>query len=276
MLPRQPRILTLPSGLRLPCVEQGDGDGLPVVMLHGVTDSWRSYLPVLPLLPPSLRAIAVTQRGHRGADRPASGYRLDDLATDALGVLDALGLESAVLVGHSMGASVAQRVAAAHPERVRGLLLMGAFHSLGRIPAVHELWEAVMGLGDPVDPDFVRGFQSSTAARPIAAEFLDAVVADSLTLPARVWQALFGGFLQDVGNTPLERITAPTVILWGARDTISPRADQHALARAIPGAKLVVVPDAGHALHWEDPTVAAEALAAFAPTAWPRGDATAH
>ncbi len=129
-------MLTLPSGLRLPCVVQGDPNGVPVLLLHGVTDSWRSFTPLLPLLPPSIRAVAVTQRGHRDADQPRDGYGLAALAVDALGVLDALGLESAVLVGHSMGAAVAQRAAAARPERVRGLLLMGGFRSMAHNAAV--------------------------------------------------------------------------------------------------------------------------------------------
>lgn len=258
-----PYLLTLANGLRLPCVDQGDPGGVPVLLLHGVTDSWRSFTPLLPLLPPSIRAIAVTQRGHRDADQPPDGYGLGALAADALGVLDALGLESAVLAGHSMGAAVAQRVAAAHPDRVRGLLLMGGFHSMAHNAAVHELWEVVARLEDPVDPAFVREFQRSTVASPLAPAFLDMVVGESLALPARVWRALFGGFLADDQVDSLARITAPTVVMWGDRDTICPRADQDVLVRAIPGARLAVVPDVGHALHWENPQTVAAAVGAI-------------
>jgi pimeloyl-ACP methyl ester carboxylesterase len=90
------------------------------------------------------------------------------------------------------------------------------------------------------------------------------VVNESLTLPASVWQALFAGFLADDQVESLARITAPTVVVWGDRDVICPRADQDTLLRTIPGATLVVVPDAGHAVHWEYPSAPAEALAAFA------------
>ena len=64
------KTVTLSNGLRLPYVEQGHAAGVPVVLLHGITDSWRSYECVMPHLPPSMRAFALTQRGHGDADRP--------------------------------------------------------------------------------------------------------------------------------------------------------------------------------------------------------------
>ncbi len=120
---------TLASGVRLPYVEQGDSDGVPVVLLHGVTDSLRSWEPVLPYLPSSIRAFAVTQRGHGDADRPATGYHPHDFATDVVAFLDAVGVEQAVLAGHSMSSYIAERVATEHPERVLGLVLLGGFAS---------------------------------------------------------------------------------------------------------------------------------------------------
>ena len=65
----------LRGGLRIPYVEHGDRTGTPVLMLHGYTDSWRSFEPLLRHLPPGLRAIAPSQRGHGDAGRPAVGYR---------------------------------------------------------------------------------------------------------------------------------------------------------------------------------------------------------
>jgi pimeloyl-ACP methyl ester carboxylesterase len=71
----------LSTGVTLPYVEQGDPAGTPVVLLHGITDSWRSFEPVLPYLPDSIRAFALTQRGHGDADRPAAAYHPRHLAT---------------------------------------------------------------------------------------------------------------------------------------------------------------------------------------------------
>lgn len=128
------RLTALHNGVTLPYVAQGDPSGIPVVLLHGFTDSWRSFEGVLGHLPRSIRAYAVTQRGHGDADRPASGYHSDDFVADVEAFMDAVGIESAVVAGHSMGAGIARRFAARHPERALGLVLMGGF-MLGRITA---------------------------------------------------------------------------------------------------------------------------------------------
>lgn len=116
----------LPHRVKLPYAEQGDPSGVPVLLLHGYTDSWRSFEPVLPHLPDSIRAFAITQRGHGDVDRPATGYRTRDFAGDVLAFADALGRGPVVVVGHSMGSTNAQRFAMDHPDRVLGLVLAGA------------------------------------------------------------------------------------------------------------------------------------------------------
>lgn len=93
--------VALSTGVTLPYVEQGDRSGVPVVLFHGPTDSWRSFELLLAQLPASLRAFAVSQRGHGDADRPEAGYRPQDFADDVVAFMDAVGLEAAVLAGHS-------------------------------------------------------------------------------------------------------------------------------------------------------------------------------
>jgi pimeloyl-ACP methyl ester carboxylesterase len=171
----------LPNQVRLPYVEQGDASGIPVLLLHGVTDSWHSFEPVLPHLPASIRAFTLTQRGHGDASRPAAGYRFRDFAADLAAFLDALHLDAAVIAGHSMGSSVAQRFAMDYPERTLGLVLMGAFATLPSNPEVRALWDTTISqLTDPVDAGFVRAFQQSTLARPVPHAFFDTVVQESL------------------------------------------------------------------------------------------------
>jgi non-heme chloroperoxidase len=247
-------------------VEQGDPAGVPVLMLHGYTDSWRSFELLLPHLPSRVRAIAVTQRGHGDADRPATGYRPEDFVSDVAAFMDALELPAAVLVGHSGGSYTAQGFAIEHPERTLGIALVGAFRALHGKPELDELWQAVAALRDPVDPDFVREFQESTATQPVPAEFMEAVIADSRKVPARVWQATLKGLLDAEAPTETGTITAPTLILWGDRDTLCTRRDQEALVAAISGARLVVFEGTGHAVHWEQPERVAAELAAFVGT----------
>jgi pimeloyl-ACP methyl ester carboxylesterase len=246
--------VALPGRVRLPYVEQGDPSGVPMLMLHGVTDSWRSFEHVLPHLPPSIHAFALTQRGHGDAERPATGYRTPDFAGDVAAFADALGLGRVVVVGHSMGSTHAQCFAIDYPQRVLGLVLAGSFASYRDNPMVVDLWEtSVSRLADPIDPAFVREFQESTLAQPVRPEYLDMVVRESLKVPARVWRAAFEGFLEDAVAGQLGRITAPTLVAWGARDALCRRRDQEAFLAAIAGSRLVAYENAGHALHWEEP-----------------------
>ncbi|GGP66440.1 epoxide hydrolase [Streptomyces abikoensis] len=109
----------------------GPEDGRPVLLLHGFPQSRKSWLDVVPLLNAAgLRTIAFDQRGYSAGARPAdvADYTLPKIAGDALGVLDALGLESAHVVGHDWGAIVAWHLAARHPGRVRTLTAVAFPH----------------------------------------------------------------------------------------------------------------------------------------------------
>src|ERR1700752_797805 len=120
------------NGVRLPYAERGDRDGVPVVLLHGLSDSWRAFEAGLSQLPRSVPAYAASQRGQGDASRPGS-YRLDDLVDDLAQFMDAVGLSSAVFGGHSMGSIVATQFAILHPERTAGLVVMGGATSFTRV-----------------------------------------------------------------------------------------------------------------------------------------------
>jgi pimeloyl-ACP methyl ester carboxylesterase len=256
--------IELPTGVALPYAEHGHPRGVPVVLLHGVTDSWRSFEPVLPHLPPTLHAFAVTQRGHGEATRPASGYRTRDFAADIAAFIETLQLDCPVVVGHSMGSVNAMRFAIDNPGKLRGLVLVGSFASFRNNPGIVEYYETgISRLVDPIDPAFARDFQVSTLARTVAPEFLDMVVAESLKVPADVWQGAFAGFLEDDFASELGKIHAPTWIVWGDRDNLCPRTDQDTLLATIAGSRLSVYQDSGHALHWEEPRRFGLELAVF-------------
>ena len=250
-----PRSIALPTGVTLQYAEQGSTSGIPVVFLHGVTDSWRSFAPVFEYLPYTLRLLALTQRGHGASSKPPAGYGYRDMGEDVRAFMDALELPAAIVVGHSMGSMVAQRFAADHPDRVAGLVLMGSFRTLYGNAGIQEYWQTTVSrLDDPIDPSIAREFQVSTLAREVPPDFLDMVVNESLQVPARVWKAAFTAFL----NTPdfsheLVRVQAPALIAWGDRDTYASRSDQELLGAAIPAARRLVYRGGGHAFHWEEP-----------------------
>jgi non-heme chloroperoxidase len=260
-MPLTLNVVELDNGVRLPYAEQGGPEGVPVVLLHGLTDSWRSFEPVLPHLPESIHAYAVTVRGHGDAGRPGS-YGLSDFVDDLAQFLDAVGLDSAVVAGHSMGSIIATRFAIDHPDRVDALVIMGAAASFARV-GLEEMSAELAAMTEPVDPDYLRGFQESTIARPVAPGLIDAAVSESMKVSLETFRrALDETCIVDFSGE-LGRIGAPTLVVWGEQDTICPRSEQDALLAAIPNARLVVHDGGGHAMHWEDPERCAWELAEF-------------
>jgi pimeloyl-ACP methyl ester carboxylesterase len=238
------RLAVLRDGLELPYVEQGDPDGVPVVLLHGWVDSRRCFDRVMAVLPEPIHAFAFDQRGHGDAPKPSDGYALRDFADDVGAFMDAVGLDAAVLAGASSGGYVAQRFAVDTPGRTLGLALVGSPRSLrGPRPPFADV---LARLDDPIDAAFARELSEEMVAREVPNAVMATLCEENLKAPARVWRDAFEGLL--AADPPLDtgRISAPTLIIWGARDSLLPRGDQEAMATEIPGARFVVYPDLGH------------------------------
>ena len=243
----------LESGLQLEYAEQGSPSGMPVIFLHGYTDSWRSFHQVLPLLPESIHAYSISQRGHGISDRPTNGYSPEDFSSDVADFMRELNINSAIIVGHSLGATIAQRLALDYPYMVKALVLVGSFSSLTTNASVAELRSIVQSMQDPVDSVFVHEFQKSTLFKPVPVEAFQTYVRESLKVPASVWKATANEALTVDYSKALENIFVPTLIIWGDKDVLSLRSDQYTLARAIKRSTLRIYEGVGHAVHWEDP-----------------------
>jgi pimeloyl-ACP methyl ester carboxylesterase len=257
------RTATLATGLNLQYAEAGDPAGIPTVLLHGLSDSLHSFDAVLERAPTSLHVYALTQRGHGDSDRPAGGYRLDDLADDVVAFFNEVGIVRAVIVGHSLGSLVARTVATRAPERVAGLALIGAFANLAG-PAAEELAEVVATFEDPVDPDFIEEFQRSCVVQPVAEEFMQQVFAESSKLPAHAWQQIIAGLMEVDPTVNDPRIAAPTLLAWGDGDAWVTRDDQDVLLAGISGSRLSVYEGVGHTPQWETPDRLVVEIEAFA------------
>lgn len=261
---RAARFVELPNGVRLSYAEHGDPDGLPVLLLHGLGDSWRSYEPVLEHLPGSIRAFALTQRGHGDSSHPAEGYRFRDFVDDLAAFLDSLHLGEAILAGHSSHGVVSERFAIDYPDRTLGLVLIGTPLSLRDNEAARDLFDSTISkLTDPLDPGFVLDFAQSTLAQPVPQAFLETVSRETMKVPARVFREFFADLLQQDVSTELNEVDVPALLVWGDRDAILTRSDQEALAAAIRNSRLAVYPGAGHSPHWEEPERFASDLVAF-------------
>jgi non-heme chloroperoxidase len=183
------RLVDLPTGVTLHCAELGDPSGRPVLFLHGFSDSCYSFA-LLRHLPSAIRALAIMQRGHGDSSRPEKQYRHADLVADAAAFLDALHVQAAVVVGHSVGGTIDQRFAIDHPGRTSAFCLLGAFHSLAHGGAAQQLAGVVEHLEDPVDPEFGWEFQSSTIVRSGPQTFFENVIQESMKLLACMWNVV--------------------------------------------------------------------------------------
>ena len=156
---------TLRTGVRLEYAEYGEADGTPIVFLHGLTDSWRSFERVLPLLPSSVHAFAVSQRGHGESTRPQSGYLLSNIPT--------ISTRSSTLSASSGRWWSGTRWVPVWPSGSPSITRRASprWSSSARLPActatgAHGFYTSVIaGLTDPIDRLFVRSWQLGTLAR---------------------------------------------------------------------------------------------------------------
>jgi pimeloyl-ACP methyl ester carboxylesterase len=237
-------------------------DGEPVVFVHGWPDSGFSFSRVVPLLPDTFRAVVFDQRGFGDSDKPESGYAIHEMAGDLLGLLDAIDIAAATIVGHSFGSFVARRAAIIGPERVGGLVLIGT----GFTPAndvTRDVQKAMRGLPDPISQEFAREFQASTVYHPVPPEFFDRIVAESMKLPTRLWRLTFDSLMAYDDSRQLAGIKPRTLLLWGDHDALFSRRDQERFQENLPSAQLKIYEETGHCPNWERPEQVAADIAAF-------------
>ncbi len=256
--------VVLPNKQSLSYIEQGDPTDDSLILLHGIADSCIAFEPVLPYIPDSIHAFALSQRGHGDASRPESGYRTTDFASDLMMFMNALHIEKAIILGASSGGFAARRFAIDHPERTSGLVLLGSPSVLRGKKAVEDIWNTVFSnLTDPVDPEFVRGFTMGLISKNVPPEFLEKMIKENLKVPAHVWRETFKGLLEETFPGDINKIRTQTLVIWGDQDIIISRSDQESITDAIAGSRLIVHASAGHLLYWEEPDRVASDIVAF-------------
>lgn len=250
----------LANGLQLQCRQSGDPRGAPVILLHGVTDSLKSWRPFTDALPRSIRAIAVSQRGHGDSSRPDHDYGSAAFAGDLAALMDALGIRRAHIVGHSMGTWVAQRFVRDYADRVESVTLIGGFVTLAGNADVAELMREI-NAADRIDPAFVRAFQESTVASPLPSTFLEMVVDESMKVPIHVWRAAFAAFASEAPGKAW--IDHRALLISCGKDAFFKDKDRRELAAVFVSGREIFYDDLGHAPHWEEPARVAKDVAAF-------------
>ena len=235
-----------------------------VLLVHNLLSQRGSFAEVASHLAHRCRAVAVDLRAHGESGPAPRAFTVEDLAGDLVAVIDALGAESVVLVGTSLGATASALVALEHPARVRGLVLMSAtpyaasaadrlrfgslaavLRTLGPTPVLPAILKQLLGASYRAGAP--EGVAASTAQ-------IRAMSRRDLAWAVRAWSArpASAGRLRDVA--------APTRVVVGSDDTACPRRFGEAIASEVPGASLHVIAGAGHSVQLERPAMVAAVI----------------
>jgi pimeloyl-ACP methyl ester carboxylesterase len=262
------RTVALPDGVTLGYVQLGDPQGLPVVLIHGYTDSDLDWAPLVPYLSKDFRLVIVDLRGHGASSKPECCYSRLDFAYDVKLLLDALGIARADIVGHSLGSMVAQTFAEYWPQRTGRVVLIS---STGGPPPgprhrkpQFDYATAIRRLKEPIDPDSAFMKEWWASPKPVDPDYLRRQRRNAAAIPLEVWLAVLDQGLVDSDlQRTLPRLRAPTLLIWGSADPIMEPAVRWTLRRALPHAKVVIFPGLGHNPFWEDPRACAAVIDDF-------------
>ncbi len=245
------------------------GDGEPLLCIQGMGGTHRSWgEPFLDAL--AARGMAPIVFDHRGAGRSGRAdapFTIDDLAGDAVGLLDALGQERVAVFGISMGGMVAQVLALRHAARVRSLVL-GCTRAggPGSVPMSATTRERLFGAMRTGDRELVRRrMYEVNLSRAFAAEpgHFEAFhrMATAVPMPAAVVRLQAEASIPHDTSALLPSLDVPTLIVHGDEDEMLDVANARHLAELIPRSRLEILHGAGHMFWWEQPQRTAELLA---------------
>ena len=246
------------DGIRLHYCESGRRSGPPVLMIQGLGADKHLWDLQRLALAPWFHTIALDNRGAGRSDKPYGEYSLEQMADDAIAVLDDVGVERAHVMGASMGGAITQIIAIRHPERVRSLILACT-------ACEHHPWRREL-LSEWAEIARRRGVGAMTAQ---AARWVIGPRSFRRLTPAVGWMGplalsrpphAFAGqvaailAVDDHLSSRLNEVSVPTLVIVGNQDILTPRGDSEQLAELIPTAELVVISGAAHGFMIEHAT----------------------
>lgn len=247
----------------------GDADGLPMLLLHGSFASSRWWEPFFEILPDEIYAIAPDLRGCGGSEQSKNGYEIPEQAEDIAAFVDGLGLEDFDLVGHSSGGPIAIEYVLSHPGRARSLILLDSAPIEGVFTPLegYQLLEQMQA-----DRDLLRqalaSLMPATPPPTMTAEefhaFFERLVDDAAGMAPAAFTAVARALDHWNRFEEARRLSLPSLLLWGALDTLVDRDSTTRMLIAIPGAaNLEVLAGVGHSPMIESPVALAERIIDF-------------
>jgi pimeloyl-ACP methyl ester carboxylesterase len=253
------------NGIKIHFVEAGEGR--PLLFLHGLGGSWEDWAANLQAFAPSYRAVAMDFPGFGDSEKPEGDYSIEWLTGIVEKFLEERKLERATIVGHSMGALVALKLAARGNPRVERLIVVDAvgigdkaeflsYVLTKKIMGPDSRWESIEGMMRDQFKMMIESFIKVQKPKT-SKEFFQSVPKSPITgnplLPMTPSVQLSASIIDFDIRPQLAFILQPTLILWGEKDPIAPRADARYLKSKIPRATLTIVEGCGHSPMKEQP-----------------------
>lgn len=252
--------------LRMHYREQGQPDGLPLLLVHGSFGSGRWWEPFLAILPEEIHAVALDLRGCGQSEKPDAGYTIEEQAEDLWAFVTAIGFDDFDLVGHASGAAVAIEFTLNHSSTVNTLSLIDP----APIEGIFTPLEAIMVLAQMrTDAALLRQALASLmptypVTAPEQARFFDQLVTDAQQMAPAAFTAIAESLNRWNRFSEAKALTLPTLLIWGDQDHLVTRDAMTRSLIAIPGANnLEVMRDVGHSPMIEAPIGLAERLIEF-------------
>jgi 3-oxoadipate enol-lactonase len=240
-----------------------------LVLIQGMGFDRSGWKPVLRKLQRHFRLVLVDNRGSGRSGLPSGSFGVADMAGDVLAVLDRAGVRRAHVMGVSLGGMVAQELAVDHPQRVDGLVLVSTtpgWPFAYPMPAATVRLIAATG-GMTREVALRRHSENALSARTIQGrpEVVGRLVdlQRSRQADPRAWSAQAAAGARYAGRLRQAHIRARTLVLQGAADTVVDPGNARLLANSIPDAQLMIFPELGHLLCWQDPDGFSAAVISF-------------
>jgi pimeloyl-ACP methyl ester carboxylesterase len=202
-------------------------------------------------------------RGHGQSGNPECCFTAQDYEQDVIAFMDALKINSATIVGHSMGSFIAQRIALDHPTRVEKLILTSASDKGTDNEKYDRLYGAAQTSKGLADPAVMNKWNETTTVLPIPDVMRTKSDNERMATPANIWKADLKLILNEDNSAKLQSLSVPTMILWGEQDQVFVKEDQDRLRAEIKDAQFISYPGAGHTVQWELPKEVATSIRNF-------------
>jgi pimeloyl-ACP methyl ester carboxylesterase len=248
------------------------GDGEPLVLISGFSTDHHTWDPIINKLASQFKLLIFDNRSVGQTEDSSTPFSINDMASDVKGLMDALGISSAHILGHSMGSSIAQAFAINYPQRIKTLILANGFIKINPITqfvlaGLERMLFANVQMKIVIDMLIPWYFGSDSMehlnTRPWLKEQINFLYHNPHPQSLLGFQQQFNALCAYDPTNDLSKIAHSTMVIAGDGDLLIPMKETEDLATTIKNAEFKIIPDCGHLPHIERPDLFIESVSGF-------------